>query len=311
MKCIIYCFSGTGNTKLVSKMLANALSVYNIATDISLIDYTAYKKGTYPSPNDYDIVGVSYPIYGFNAPFLVNRFVKHLPRSSKYQKAFIIKTSGEPFKMNHHSSSIIKRYLKHKGYDVRYEKHFLMPYNIMFRYPDSLVKQMYLYAKEYTKVSAKHIKNGDRCLLHGLPLGWIVYVIAKLVWIGGPIIGKTYHINKSRCIKCNLCVNNCPMNNIKLNKKTGFPKFGKHCMICMRCVMYCPHNAINAGILNPWKVNGSYNFDSIVKDNTISSDYVNKITSGYFKLFNKYFDLMDIDLKKDGVTPPRESIPQN
>ena len=305
MKAVIYCFSGTGNTRIVSDMLCRELDKKDIHTDVISFDYKSYSDKDYPSPEEYDIVGIAYPIYGFNAPFLVNRFVKKLPVCKTGKKAFVIKTSGEPFKLNNPSSSYIKRQLSKKGYNVTYEKHFLMPYNIMFRYPNALAKQMYRYADSYSAVSAHQIATGEKFLYKVGLAGAVMSFICKLVWIGGPIIGLTYHAKKNKCTKCGLCAKNCPMGNISMTKKDGRPKFKGHCMICMRCVMKCPSDAIHAGILNPWKVNGSYKFDQILADTSITSDFVNDDTKGYFKNFKSYFDSMDDDFKAYGIESPR------
>lgn len=295
-KAIIYCFSGTGNTLKVANFIKDNLEKLDISTDVFSIDYESYKAKSYPSPNNYDKVGIAYPIYGFNAPYLVNRFVKFLEKAKKSQKVFIIKTSGEPFKMNNLSSGIMKRHLKHKGYDVFYEKHYLMPYNIMFRYPDGLVKQMYETSEKYSCISANRIKNEERELLKGNVGAVIMGFICKLVWPGGPIIGRTFRPIKKKCTKCSLCIKRCPMKNISVNKKNGFPKFGGHCAICMRCVMNCPANAINAGIMNEWKVNPKYPFEEILKNEEICDNFVNEDTKGYFKLFLKYFKRMNNEI---------------
>ena len=42
MKAVIYCFSGTGNTRIVSDMVARELSKKNIETDFFSFDYKSY-----------------------------------------------------------------------------------------------------------------------------------------------------------------------------------------------------------------------------------------------------------------------------
>ena len=89
-KCILYCFSGTGNTNRVCKMLLSELSSYEYEGEIFDITYDAYKRKAFPDPNDYDLIGVAYPGHAFNAPQLFNRFVKLFPKAKRGQRAFII-----------------------------------------------------------------------------------------------------------------------------------------------------------------------------------------------------------------------------
>lgn len=309
-KAIIYCFSGTGNTRKVSEFVAEELKNYEIETEVFSYDRKKYKSGDFPKPENYDLVGFSYPIYGFNAPFIVNRFVKKLGKATNNQQAFIIKTSGEPFKFNNFSSNAIKRYLRRKGYNLTYERHYLMPYNIMFRYPDGLVKQMFLTSEQLAKVSAKKIANGDKELVRPTFLSLIASFICKLVWIGGPIIGKTYHVDKNKCVNCGKCVNNCPAQNISVNEK-GKYKFASHCMLCCRCAMNCPQDALSMGLMNAWKVNSPYNFNKLIADESLSANYVNAETKGYFHNFNKYFDAVDEELIAFGVETVRDKYPPN
>lgn len=309
-KAIIYCFSGTGNTKRVSDMVAAELTNDGVETEVFKVTRESYLKKAFPNPNEYDLIGIAYPIYGFNAPLLVNKFVKSLNASERNQKAFIIKTSGEPFGFNNSSSQAIKRYLKRKKYDLVYERHYLMPYNIMFRYNDGLVKQMYLYAEQLAKVSAAKITGGSKEVIHGNPMSLFANFVCKLVWLGGPICGITYHADNEKCIHCNKCVNNCPTKNIKICKN-GKIKFGGHCMMCCCCSMNCPTDAISMGIMNGWKVNKPYPFEKVAKDESVSANFINPQTKGYFKKFNKYYAKTDKELLSFGIVPARANFAPN
>ena len=75
-KCIIYVFSGTGNTLSVAREYRTALSM---DTDISEINETAE---SFPHPDDYDLVGIGYPVHAFNAPQTVRRFCRKLRTKS-------------------------------------------------------------------------------------------------------------------------------------------------------------------------------------------------------------------------------------
>lgn len=302
-KCIIYCFSGTGNTNRVCRMLLSELAAYGYEGEIFPITYPAYKQKAFPSPNGYDLIGVAYPGHAFNAPHLFNKFIKILPKAERGQRAFIIKTSGEPFSVNNSSSNAVKRYLKRKGYDLTYEKHYLMPYNIMFRYPQGLAKQMYLYAQETAKSSARKIAQGERERLRITPLSLVMCFLGKIEWFGAWFNGLFYRVNKKKCVRCGMCAKNCPARNI--TEKDGKYRFGGRCILCCRCTMNCPKDAISMGLLNGLRVNGAYPFEKLVEDRTVSGNYVNSATVGYYKKFNKYYDKIDEELKRGGFVPPR------
>ena len=302
-KCILYCFSGTGNTNRVCKMLLSELSSYEYEGEIFDITYDAYKRKACPDPNDYDLIGVAYPGHAFNAPRLFNRFVKLFPKAKREQRAFIIKCSGEPFSVNNSSSNAVKRYFRRKGYQVTYEKHYLMPYNIMFRYPPGLAKQMYLYSQQMAKVSAKKIASSEREFLHGNPFSAIMCFLGKIEWFGAWFNGLFYKVNDRKCTDCGMCAKNCPAQNI--TKKNGRYHFGIHCTLCCRCTMHCPKDAISMGLLNCLRVNGAYEFEKLAEDEAVSGNYVNERTVGYYKKFHPYYTKIDRELISCGLVPPR------
>lgn len=302
-KCIIYCFSGTGNTKTVAQSILTELASYGYEGEIFSITYQAYKQKQFPNPNEYDLIGVAYPGHAFNAPQLFNKFIKLLPKAQKGQRAFIVKSSGEPFSVNNSSSGAAKRYLRKKGYNLTYEKHYLMPYNIMFRYPKGLAKQMYLYQIEMAKSSAKKIAEGEKELLRPNLGSLIMCLLGKIEWFGAWFNGLFFRVDKRKCVNCGLCANNCPAKNITV--KNGKYRFGKHCILCCRCTLNCPKNAIKMGLLNGLKVNGVYKFKNLEEDESVSGNYVNDKTKGYYKKFNKYYNKIDEELKAIGLVPPR------
>ena len=97
MKIILYVFSGTGNTlkvaalykKYLEKHEENSVKIYRISK----------KSGKFPSPEDYDLVGIGYPIHGFSAPEPAIKFCMQLP-TVEYKRTFIFKSSGEGLNIN-------------------------------------------------------------------------------------------------------------------------------------------------------------------------------------------------------------------
>lgn len=292
-KVIVYIFSGTGNTLIAGEMLKTELRKLNMEADIFRVTSQA---STVPDPNNYDLAGFAYPIHAFNAPSFFQKFVKNLPAlkdGKKGMPAFIFKTSGEPFAPNHASSYSLCKILRRKGFVPGTDMHMLMPYNIMFRYPDAMAKQMYIHTGAMAEKLARQIAAGEWQRLKFNPVTVCFSYLLRLQWFGAWINGPMITAKKELCISCGKCVKLCPAANIEMvqNAKSEklLPKFHGKCTMCMGCTMGCPKGAINPGFLTPWKVNGNWNFEKLMADETIPSNWTDTESAGYFKLFRKYY----------------------
>ena len=280
---ILYVFSGTGNTRAAAEMIAKALSGHAVEATVWNV---RVPFAAAPDPNDFDIAGFGYPIHAFNTPQFVLRFAKTLPKVSG-RPAFVFKTSGEPFHVNSASSMPLVRLLRKKGFRPMLERHLLMPYNIMFRYPDALAKQMYLHTRDMAELIADNVAGGRPEKLHYMPWTIVWMYLFRLQWFGAWINGPLIHVKPELCTGCGLCVANCPAQNIRM--EGGRPHFSCHCTMCMGCAFNCPKDAIRPGFLNPWRVNGAYPFKALVGDKSVPSDFVGDSTKGYFRLFRRYY----------------------
>ncbi len=293
----IYYFTGTGNTRIAAKAIKTELEASGYFVKLMEIRVDQEKL---EDPNTFDIIGFGYPIHAFNAPQFFLRQIKKLPIVN-HKRAFIFKTSGEPFGINKVSSWALSRILKRKGYTLMMDRHLLMPYNIMFKYKDSLAKQMYIHTHDMAKVIAYDIRENRNHhmkfnLLH-LP---IMYLL-RIQWFGAWINGPLFHAKKDICTSCELCVKVCPTDNITMKK--GIPSFGGDCTMCMGCVVNCPVDAIRPGVINGFRVNGKYPFKKLLGDDRISADFINEGTKGYFKLFKKYYDETNKEIEEvDALT---------
>ena len=295
---IIYVFSGTYHTLKTAEMIKTHLDTGNVPT---IIYEVRQPIDHIPSPQEGDIVGFGYPVHAFNAPQLFLAFVRKLPYA-RHNRAFMFKTSGEPFHINDASSCKLHRMLIKKGYDVVLETHLLMPYNILRRYSDGLVKQMTLYSDAMCLQLVLRLLNGERDIICYKLRHRLASVIFRIEWFGAWFNGLFYSVNMHKCTKCQKCVKTCPACNITYDGEKFH--FSHHCTMCMRCAMYCPSDAMNIGLLQPWKVNGGYEFNQILADSSIPVDYVNPKTQGYFSLFQNFFRKADESLLKYGITVP-------
>lgn len=293
MKTIIYCFSGTGNTLKVAylykKYLGEDTLIYKVREDSENI----------PDPNNFDMVGIAYPIHGFNMPQYMYRFLKKLPKVEN-KPLFIMKTSGEGLHLNDCSSQKAIRLLLKKGFDVRLERHVVMPYNMIYRHKDEMAKQMWIYAKALAKINTDEILEGKRMKVKvNFFKKWYAFFF-RILWPFTHVHGPLFKVNSKKCIKCKKCINVCPVGNITINEKDKY-KFGTKCTLCMGCSFSCPKDAIKVGIFKFWKVNGSYNVEKLSSNPDIKFPYIDGKEKGIYKLYRKYYKECDIRLKENNI----------
>ena len=297
MKYLLIYFTGTFNTRFLTsrveeKLLKLGHSVERVEIDIDtkIVDATKY-----------DRIGLSYPIYGFNAPRIFEKFLNRKVKVKKGQEYFIYKNSGETMAMNNASSRIMNRRFKRKGLKLIGEYHFVMPYNIHFPFDETFVKEILVKDEKLLDVMIYNLENGVIKTIKSNFIYNFAAFFVSIQKIGGDVNSFFYKVDESKCIKCNKCIKECPNHNIYINKK-GKIKLNHHCEMCMRCSFYCPTNAFKIGFLEPWKVNGSYNLDKKQKElekdiNKDNIKYINNESKGFYKCFIKTFNEIDNDYK--------------
>ena len=281
MKVCIFYFSGTGNTKKVVLQYAAELEKLGCTTELKNID-DYYGKDVEVDLNEYDKIGIAYPIHAFNAPHIVLAFAKRLKKLNAKKDLFIVKTSGEPLKLNNISSIKLTSILKRKNLILKNEYHYCMPYNIIFRHSDSMAYKMWESAKLVIPFDCKEIIEGRKAKLSYFPFGRFLAWTFRVEHWGGRFNGKRYKVGE-KCVQCGMCVKRCPTKNITI--ENGEFKFGKNCLMCMRCSFFCPKDAIRIGLFEKWKVNGAYNFEPS-EDEESHKRYCKKA-------YKKYFDKID------------------
>lgn len=284
MKVLILYYSGTGNTKIIANMLKDCFT--NKDCQVEVFDFLS--KSNYQIEN-YDYIGLGYPIYAFNAPKIFEKSIKKVNISRK--KVFIFKTSGEPLKLNNASSNFTIKYLKKNNNVVLGDYHLMMPYNIHFRFEDNVVKQMYLYNLRYCRYIVNNVLNEHKEFIeYGLLLRFITFIF-KIQRFGAFVNSKLYKVNNNKCISCYKCINECPTHNIYLKKDKIC--FKSKCEMCMRCCFNCPQDAISIGFLNNWKVNKPYDFIGIINDESLDGKAILTNQKGFFKAHVKYYQKIE------------------
>ena len=257
MSAVAYYFTGTGNTKRVLIKLKAEWERRGHEMDLVRI-----LPDTKPSLEGYDRIIVGYPVHGFNAPTPIYKFLKIFPKLPKGEgggEVFLLRTSGEPLKLNHASGIVPARILKKRGYRVVGEFAHVMPYNIIFRHPDGMVARMESASNLKIISDADDLEAGNGWRAKIDPFARAFSFLVRIEHSAMPAIGRTFRVKKKLCVGCGKCEKVCPRGNIAI--KDGKPKFGGHCVGCMACAFLCPKDAVRISLLNAWRVNGAYSFE--------------------------------------------------
>lgn len=300
-KCVIYVFSGTGNTKLCADLYKKYFEALGKETEVFLVRMKDRKYIEFPDPESFDVVGFAFPVHGFNCPKAMNDFVKQLPKQGEKKTAFIFKTSGEGLSVNDYASQKIISKLLKKNFDVLSDRRYVMPYNMIFRHSEEMVKTEYIYSDALIKIHCKEILEGKREKVKAFPLKYWFVPIVRILWIYAKVQGPSMYADKSKCIKCNKCVNSCPLGNIHFDTEKNKYVFGTNCVLCVSCSFGCPTKAISIGLLNGWRVNGSYNIEKTASRTEIEFPFFEKAKGFKGFLYKGYYRKADKILKENGV----------
>ena len=184
----IFYFSGTGNTKTVTYLLSEELQKKGYHVEVYAIDEILKTKNN-PSLQSYDIVGFGYPVHAFNAPSIFFEYLRALPVGNQ-KKTFVFKTSGDPW-MNGGSTALVRKVLQRKGYEVCYERLFVMPSNVLIRYRDPLIKQLYMTAARHVKTMTHDILIGIKRLQNNTMISTILTAgFSTMESIGARFFGR-------------------------------------------------------------------------------------------------------------------------
>lgn len=285
MKIGICYFSGTGNTEAVCKLFEREFTASGHEVEVMRIE-DALKGNANFDVRRYDLIGIGNPVYGFSSPGLVYRFIEQLPVTNT-RRVFIFKTAASVEAINNGASKRAIALLERRGYQVFYETLLCMGSNWLIKYDDRLTKQLYAAAARKVPKRAAEILAGKTSLI---PCGLLTKIWAVAVGfmedeIGAKLWGKTLRAT-SDCVKCNLCVNNCPCGNIR--NEGGRIAFGWKCSMCMRCVYACPKHAITSRFFRPIIVRGGYDIRAIINNPAIEGDFVTPGETGAHQRFAEY-----------------------
>lgn len=237
MSIEIYYFTGTGNSLVVARSIAEKTS----GILVSIRDVMWRETITV----DAEVIGIVFPAYYTRIPRIVERFADKLTNvGSKY--VFAVVTVGGI------AGSVLDRFSREVSlHGGRLAAGFVvgMPPNNIH---SSNSLPIFLQERMFRKLDDKTSKIADYVLNHktGLvekynPLMTLLFSkdIEKGYREGemNPEVDKNFWVD-NKCTGCETCKKICPVSNIEMAE--GKPVWQHHCEKCLACIQWCPKESI-------------------------------------------------------------------
>lgn len=219
----IFYFTATGNSLQVAKELGG-----------ELFSIPSVLKSNQQRFKD-SVIGFVFPVYFSNVPKIVLRFLEQVELQADY--FFTVVTHGR-FAFNtlrDFSSQASKR-----GIKIDYVNHIQMvdTYVKMFDINNELRIIHKRDVSGHLHIINNEIRIRKRLYARINPFNYLVSKVSAC--IPNHNICNDFSLTDD-CVKCGICIDVCPQNNISIISEITF---GTNCISCLACTHNCPHNAI-------------------------------------------------------------------
>jgi len=242
VKCLIIYYSLTNATAQIAENISTGLERAGFHVRLCNI-----KDESLPDLQEFDLLGIGTPVYYVQIPINVLECIETLS-NEKNIKAFAFLTNSS-FAWN--AGDMLKKEIFRRGFSI---SGWFYSNGTGYFLP---------YIKQGCLVSPGHPTSEDleRAQQFGYDMGtgsgesrWMekttlppmIYRLeqnlTKRVMIRR-IYQKLFYLDKRKCIKCGICVNGCPTQNI-IRDIEGCPSWNKSCIMCLSCEFHCPKEAI-------------------------------------------------------------------
>lgn len=236
MKTVLACFSGTGNSLAVARMLAGALPDASVLLVRELLRDPSRLDGC-------DACGFVFPVYCQDAPEIVQRLVRLAPLPGSAYLFGVATHNGDPG-FSHFTLDAI---LRGKGRRLSAGFAVLMPGNSItpgcsLNPEDEVARRIEASAAAVARIAGSVSERqvapfeGDGSLRKRFK-GFRNRLRHRNV-------ASAFRATDA-CTGCGLCARLCPEGNIRM--ESGKPTWGNRCQICLACIHWCPVRAIQNG----------------------------------------------------------------
>lgn len=248
MRGLIYCYSTTGNTRLVADRIGSALGARGIETVVR----DPVKESRFDDIGAHDIVGFGTPTMAWKPSWGFYEVVGLVPRQNSLVPSFVFCTSGgQPINTLRTMAQLLseKNFLVIDGLEVTAETNWPVARQFggkaqgFVGKPDEAELQA---VGPFVERIAKQLSSKNlRSKIFDFRVSPL-HVIGKRA---GPkelrrAMG-TKKVDRSRCTQCAACAIGCVSRAISLRP---YPVFSKRCIGCWACYNTCPTEAITTTV---------------------------------------------------------------
>ena len=237
MSAELYYFSGTGNSLVVARDIAEKISGKLISIP-AVMDKESIKI-------DADVLGIVSPTYCMRMPGIVERFISKLTNlQSKYIFAIVTVGGIAGGILDRLSEAIsLRGGSLTAGFVVRMPANYIHDADAL---PLFLQKRMFRkWEKRVDKIAdyVLNVKSGRMEKFNPLMTLLFSKSIEKQYLRGElkPDIDKNFWAD-DKCNGCGICAKVCPVSNIEMVDDR--PVWQHHCEKCLTCIQWCPEEAI-------------------------------------------------------------------
>jgi len=288
-------FSGTGGTTRAAHAIKQALEELSVIVHLHELRIDNRAEPLL----DADLLVLMYPVFMFDAPVPIYKFLERLPEGNGKRTALVPVSGGGEIFPNRACRHMTRLRLEQKGYDVDYEDMLIMPSNTIIPTGKnaSIGLMRILQAKSNAAVSNKDSqlnKALTKCeeiafnLVSGLRHRIYAPRVDRLFarssgFEKGPLGLRSFGErikSSSACNSCGWCADACPQKNIVLKEGAGAPHFGSACVLCLRCIYGCPEHALRPGLAAFLVIKEGYSLDEIEKQGLLDKSKLSEELKG-------------------------------
>ena len=243
---MIFYFSGTGNTAWAAETIAQSLNEKLVFIPEHIDKPYTLKLAPH------EPLGFCFPVHGWRPPIVVRLFIQNLIVESTPEYVYAVCTAGDTIG---ETVDYLKRDLQQFHLNLNSAFSLIMPESYVglpFMDVDKKDKEREKKQKalqdlqQYIRIIQERQDN-----IYKLHIGRWPRINSRIIgayFVNQLVTDKPFHVKSERCVKCGICADVCPMNDI--TGGLGYEPVWKHnnsCVTCFSCYHHCPHHAIEFG----------------------------------------------------------------